>query len=88
MRRVIYPPAECSPAYFWIINDKIDRDECRWQLDDMADKGLRSVCFHPEPPEFRPILMETRLDLPYLSKEYFDFVREMVLHCKKIGMHY
>ena len=59
------PPPECSVAYFWIINDKVDAKVCKAQLEDMAAHGLQAVCFHPEPPEFRPVAMATRLDLPY-----------------------
>ena len=82
------PPPECSVAYFWIINDKVDVKTCKAQLEDMAAHGLQAVCFHPEPPEFRPVAMATRLDLPYLSKSYFNFVREMVKKCAALGMHY
>ena len=82
------PPPDCSVAYFWIINDKVDVNVCKQQLKDMADHGLQAVCFHPEPPEFRPVAMATRLDLPYLSKPYFKFVREMVKTCADLGMHY
>ncbi|MBP5671810.1 MAG: hypothetical protein J6X49_05435 [Victivallales bacterium] len=82
------PPPDCSIAYFWIINDKVDVKVCKQQLKDMAAHGLQAVCFHPEPPEFRPVAMATRLDLPYLSKPYFKFVREMVKTCADLGMHY
>ena len=82
------PPPECSVAYFWIINDKVDAKVCKAQLEDMAAHGLQAVCFHPEPPEFRPVAMATRLDLPYLSKPYFNFVHEMIKKCAALGMHY
>ena len=80
--------AASSADVLWIINDKVDAKVCKAQLEDMAAHGLQAVCFHPEPPEFRPVAMATRLDLPYLSKPYFNFVHEMIKKCAALGMHY
>jgi hypothetical protein len=82
------PPAHFHPGYFWMINDRIDEAQLIGQLRDMAAHGAKSVCLHPCPPEFRPRIMPTYVDRPYLSKSYFQLIRNMVAECRKLGMNY
>ncbi len=81
------PPSWHWPGYFWMLNDRLDEDTIIAQLEDMARSGARSVCPHPMPHEFRPDAMNTRLDPPYLSEDYFRFFRLIVGHCRRLGMH-
>lgn len=85
---VVRIPPECSPGYFWQINGKIELDELKEQLRDMYALGLRSVCLHPFPDEFRPVTQPSRVNIPYLSKEWFDMVRELCAECHRLGMVY
>ncbi|MBO7741996.1 MAG: hypothetical protein J6S21_05525, partial [Victivallales bacterium] len=82
------PPAEFSPAYFWVILDKVDMQILKGQLHDMYRHGVRSVCIHPEPPNFRPAFERSCLDVDYLSEEYFRMIRELVAEAEKLGMHF
>jgi hypothetical protein len=82
------PPALHWPGYFWVLNDRIDEATLMAQLQDMREHGARSVCLLPEPPEFRPDSLATRLDRPYLSKSYFDMIRKIVEECHRLGMNY
>lgn len=68
------PPAHFHPGYFWLINDRIDEAQLIAQLRDLAAHGAMSVCLHPCPPEFRPRIMPTYVDRPYLSKSYFHLL--------------
>ncbi len=82
------PPAECSVAYFWGINGREDVAEAVRQLRDMARQGVKAVCLHPLPVEFRPGSYGSLQELPYLSSEYFRFIRRVVAACRRLGMHY
>ena len=83
-----FPPAEFSPAYFWVLLDKVDIDELKGQLHDMRRHGVRSVCIHPEPPNFRPRFERSCLDVDYLSDKYFQVIRELVQEAADLGMHF
>ena len=82
------PPPEFSPGYFWSLNDPLDPEKLLAQLRDMRQHGLRCVCIHPMPPEFRPTTMATLMTPEYLSDDYFKIVRLLVDECKRLGMHF
>ena len=82
------PPSFLWPAYFWMINDATDRETLRAQLEDMRRHDARSVLFHPMPAEFRPATMGTRMAPPYLSEAFFATVRDVVAHCRELGLNY
>ena len=48
------PEAALWPAYFWLWNAPLDRQELRAQLRDMNVHGAKSVCMLPMPHAFRP----------------------------------
>ncbi len=85
---LLNPPSPHWPGYFWVLNDRIDETKLIKQLRDMREHGARSVCLLPEPPEFRPDSLATRLDRPYLSETYFDMIRKIVEECRRLGMNY
>ena len=82
------PPSIFWPGYFWLLNDRIDENKLISQLRDMYDKGARSLCLLPEPPEFRPTTFNTQFDRPYLSESYFQLIRKIVDECERLGMNY
>lgn len=76
------------PAYFWYWNGPPTPDVLRQQLADMAGHEARSVCVVPMPHEFRPITMNTSMDVDYLSPEFFQRVKVAVDEAARLGMNY
>lgn len=76
-----------SPGYFWIINGVMEEEKLFKQLDDMAAKGAKSVCFHPFPKQFRPNLMPSEMSPDYLTDKYMDMVLKVMDHAEKLGMN-
>jgi len=76
------------PAYFWYWNGPPTPDVLRQQLADMVGHDARSVCVVPMPHEFRPITMNTSMDVDYLSPEFFQRVKVAVDEGARRGMHY
>ena len=48
-----HPAARNSAAYFWVMQAPMAADDLTAQLRAMYDSGVRSVCLHPVPKEFR-----------------------------------
>ncbi|MBE6377606.1 MAG: hypothetical protein E7051_02175 [Lentisphaerae bacterium] len=86
IRDLILPPSELSPAYFWYLNGPMKPSALRKQLREMAKAGIRNVCPHPWPAEFRPQQHPEAMTPDYLSEEYFDCFRVILEECKKLGM--
>ena len=70
-------PAGFYPFWFW--NDRLTENEIRWQIREMADKGIRGFFIHSR----------QGLDQPYLSEAFFRMVdaavdeaerQEMLVH--------
>lgn len=76
------------PAYFWYWNGPPTPDVLREQLADMAGHEARGVCVVPMPHEFRPVTMNTSMDVDYLSPEFFQRVKIAVDEAARLGMHY
>jgi hypothetical protein len=55
-------PVGFYPFWFW--NDVLSADEVRWQVQEMADKGIRGFFVHPR----------QGLGLPYLSDSFMRMV--------------
>lgn len=72
------PSREFSPVPFWFLNDKLEKQELKRQLNDFNDKGVNGVVLHP------------RIGLPddfeYLSEEYFNIIRFIVETAAKLNM--
>ncbi|MBQ9336765.1 MAG: hypothetical protein IJS14_05655 [Lentisphaeria bacterium] len=86
IRAFKHPAARSSPAYFWGINAPMETGDLIAQLRGMYDLGVRSVCLHPIPKEFRRGLSE--MTPPYLSEEYFAIIKAVVREAARLGMHY
>ncbi len=49
---------------FWFWNDRLSRDEIRWQVEQMAAQGMRGFFIHSR----------QGLAQPYLSEAFFEMV--------------
>lgn len=76
------------PAYFWLWNGPLEPDVLKRQLQDMAGHDARNVCVLPMPRDFRPDSTANRMDVDYLSPEYFQKVKIAVDEAARLGMHY
>ncbi|MBM3495866.1 MAG: hypothetical protein FJX72_16310, partial [Armatimonadetes bacterium] len=74
------------PGHMWIWNDKLDQATLKRQLADMASHGALSPMPLPEPKEFRPTNMPTRMEPGYLTPEFFDMVRVVADESKRLGL--
>ena len=72
------PDSLFSPGYFWMWNTKLDVSQLKAQLDDMVAHGVRSVCVHPFPVEFRPGKFLSDMSPDYLSPGYMDIFAQVV----------
>ncbi|NUQ66120.1 MAG: hypothetical protein HUU20_26965 [Pirellulales bacterium] len=87
-KSLIEPENLFWPAYFWYWNGPPTPDVLLEQLADMAGHEARSVCVVPMPHEFRPVTMNTSMDVDYLSPEFFQRVKVAVDEAARRGMHY
>ena len=67
-------PASFYPAYTWLWNGSITKEEIKRQIDDMYAMGIRAFYIIGEPENFRPSTRKTHLSPEYLSDEYVDLV--------------
>ncbi|MBE6930878.1 MAG: hypothetical protein E7463_11405 [Ruminococcaceae bacterium] len=80
-------PVNCHPAYCWLWNTKITREEIVRQIDEMYDSGIRTFYVLGEPENFRPTLRRTHLSPAYLSEEYIDLLYYAFVYAKEKGMY-
>ena len=66
------PESLFSTGYFWMWNTKLDVSQLKSQLDDMVAHGVRSVCVHPFPVDFRPGHFQSGMSPDYLSPDYME----------------
>ena len=59
------PPVENRPRPFWFFNGDMERDEIRYQILEMKEKGLGGFF----------LCARQGLRVPYLSREWFDLCR-------------
>ena len=76
-----------SPAYFWMWNEKLDPAQLNAQVDDMLAHGMRSLCIHPFPKNFRPGVFATEMEPDYLTEGYFRVFSNVVEHAASLGMN-
>ena len=76
-----------SPAYFWMWNDVLEPEKLKAQVDDMFLHGMRSLCIHPFPKEFRPGRFDSNMEPGYLTEAYFSIFSNVVDHAASLGMN-
>ena len=69
-------PNKYRPAPFWSWNDKLDPEELRWQIREMAKAGLGGFFMHAR----------GGLQTEYLSQEWLDCVAACIDEAKKLNM--
>ncbi|NLH98431.1 MAG: hypothetical protein GX446_02955 [Chthonomonadales bacterium] len=74
------------PGHMWIWNDRLDTATLKRQLADMKAHGALSPMPLPEPTEFRPTNMPTRMEPGYLTPAFFDVVREAAEESQRLGL--
>ena len=72
------PPAEFSPIPFWFWNDELSEAEIERQMREMKDKGVEGFVIHPR--------KGLPADIPYLSGDYFRYVRFAVEKANELDM--
>jgi len=70
----MHNPPGFYPFWFW--NDRLSPEEIRWQIAEMADKGIRGFFIHPR----------QGLQQPYLSESFFDMVEVAIDAAEQHGM--
>ena len=83
-----FEDAQCSPAYFWMWNGKLDEAKLIAQLDDMHAHGLRSVCVHPFPKRFRTDVFESHMEPDYLTPGYLKVFSKVAARAQMLGMDF
>lgn len=78
--------AALQPAYTWVWNAPILREEIRKQLDEMLEAGIRTVYILPEPKNFRAYNERIHMAQEYLSAEFFEEMRYAIEYALDIGM--
>jgi hypothetical protein len=61
---------------FWFLNGELDPAEMRWQLRELADKGMHGVILHGR----------YGLQMPYLSGEYLDRIKLAAAEARDLGL--
>lgn len=69
-------PEEFAPVAFWFLNHLLEREEAAWQIAQMKEKGVAGFFMHPR----------EGLQTPYLSEEWFDFLRFLVEEAGRQGL--
>jgi hypothetical protein len=80
------PPVDFYPSVFWNWNDQMSPQRIRQQLKDLADHELPALCILPMPRDFRPDSTGNRLDVDYLSPEYFSRFKLAMDEARRLGM--
>ncbi|MBQ0105906.1 MAG: glycoside hydrolase, partial [Armatimonadetes bacterium] len=71
------PSPMMRPAPFWSWNDNLDKEECRRQIREMAQKGWGSFFMHSR----------VGLCTPYLSEEWMDLCNACADEAEKQGLY-
>ena len=64
-------------APFWFWNDTLTTDEIRWQVKEMAAKGIRGFFIHSR----------QGLQQPYLSEVFFEMVDAAINAAEEHGLY-
>ncbi|MHB8994746.1 MAG: glycosyl hydrolase [Armatimonadota bacterium] len=70
------PPASYRPQPFWFLNHKLEEDRLRWQIREMAAKGVGGVVLHAR----------HGLQTPYMSDEWLRMIGVCVDELRAQGM--
>ncbi|NPV45457.1 MAG: beta-galactosidase [Armatimonadetes bacterium] len=68
------PPRQYRPVPFWFLNHRLEEDRLRWQIREMATKGVGGVVLHAR----------HGLQTPYMSDEW---MRAIEICVEELGRH-
>ena len=80
-------PVSYQPAYTWLWNTTITKEEINRQIDEMYECGIRAFYIIGEPKNFCPDSRCTYLSPEYLSEEYIDLVYYAFEQANAKGMY-
>lgn len=80
-------PVTYQPAYTWLWNTTITKEEIKRQIDEMYNSGIRAFYIIGEPENFCPNTRRTYLSPEYLSEEYIDLVYYAFEQAEAKGMY-
>ena len=63
---ILTPKREFTPIPFWFLNDSLEKEKLKAQLEDFNEKGVNAVVLHPR--------MGLPQSIEYLSGKYFDII--------------
>jgi hypothetical protein len=75
------------PAYTWLWNTTVTKEEIKEQIDEMYNSGIRAFYALGEPENFRPGARNTHLSPEYLSDEYIELIYYAFSYAKEKGMY-
>lgn len=81
------PDASYAPVYIWVWNDICTKELIDFQLNEMQSLGIRAFYILPEPKNFRPGSMPTRLTPDYLTDEFFELCDYAIKQGRALGMN-
>lgn len=70
------PDAKYRPHPFWSWNDKMDKQLCRYEIDEMKKSGAGGFFMHAR----------TGLETEYLSEEWMDITKDCISYASEHGM--
>src|SRR5438067_6853695 len=70
------PTREFGILPFWFLNGELDPGEMRWQLRELAAKGMHGVILHGR----------YGLEMPYLSERYLERIRLAAGQARELGI--
>lgn len=75
---ILNPADEFSPIPFWFLNDRLEMETLKGQLENFCSKGVTAVVLHPR--------IGIPAEMEYLSKSYFDIMEYIVQTADSLGM--
>lgn len=71
------PPYEYSAIPFWFLNDDLEPEKLRWQLQEMREKRIYACILHAR----------KGMTVPYLSEEWFERIHVILNEAKRLDMY-
>ena len=79
INHLLNPPRAYTPMPFWFLNDRLDHETIRQQIQGFRDKGIYGFVLHPR--------IGLPDDLDYLSEAFFSYLRTAIEAAKENDMH-
>jgi hypothetical protein len=79
-------PATYRPVMFWYWNADPTEDRLREELRQLRDAGCGGVCILPMPDPFRKRDFIAGMQTPYLSQQFFGYIRSAVDEAARLGL--